>query len=332
MWEQEAAAHPASSPSKRRAVVVAPSFRGLGWARRCAPASDPLVSEPAGDGAHAREKTRNIIQTWQNPVLPNRDVYGIGGGGYPRGPAGTRVTVHSFANLSGPPKLESVEKSDLRSLQASAATIIGQVDRKFVLCVLPRSDDGGGGAALVAIDQHAADERARLEILTRELGSGSGGGGRSASVAVNPPLQLHLAARDAFLVGRFAGELARWGVGVEVDDEDGGGGGGGGGHDDENDVGDGGDVDRTGVAATTREVRVVRLPALVAERCLADVELAREMVVEHAWRCGGSGGDAGARGPGGSGGGSGSAAALTSRAGLAGCPRGILHILNSKAC
>ena len=58
------------------------------------------------------------------------------------------------------------QKDDLRNAQ-----VIDQVDRKFIAC---RIDDSSAGIAaprrtLVLIDQHAADERVRVERFLKEL-------------------------------------------------------------------------------------------------------------------------------------------------------------------
>ncbi|PCH40853.1 hypothetical protein WOLCODRAFT_99424 [Wolfiporia cocos MD-104 SS10] len=58
------------------------------------------------------------------------------------------------------------------------ATVLGQVDRKFVACVIdteedrPRRDSNGKSKALVLIDQHAADERIRVEQFLEDLCAG----------------------------------------------------------------------------------------------------------------------------------------------------------------
>lgn len=52
------------------------------------------------------------------------------------------------------------EKSDLKS-----ARIISQVDKKFVACVL----ESRRQPSLVLIDQHAADERIRVEMFLKDL-------------------------------------------------------------------------------------------------------------------------------------------------------------------
>jgi DNA mismatch repair protein MLH3 len=73
--------------------------------------------------------------------------------------------------------LHSFHKNDLRR-----ARIISQVDRKFIACLFERQLDkedelcglgddrsSSKGHALVLIDQHAADERVRVECFLKEL-------------------------------------------------------------------------------------------------------------------------------------------------------------------
>lgn len=57
------------------------------------------------------------------------------------------------------------EKADLRDAQ-----VIDQVDRKFIACLINKSGESSAlGRALILIDQHAADERVRVERFLKEL-------------------------------------------------------------------------------------------------------------------------------------------------------------------
>ncbi|PSR93789.1 hypothetical protein PHLCEN_2v4684 [Hermanssonia centrifuga] len=78
-------------------------------------------------------------------------------------------------NTPGFPESSRFSKSDLRH-----ARVVNQVDRKFIACILqttadptleePHSrDDGESIRTLVLIDQHAADERIRVERFLSEL-------------------------------------------------------------------------------------------------------------------------------------------------------------------
>ena len=126
------------------------------------------------------------------------------------------------------------------------ARVLGQVDRKFIACVMrPRppdriddgdSPDGSGGRALVLIDQHAADERIRVERFLKELcegflsspdhsgasdvpgvqGQGSGGhAGGAQTRMVDPPVHVLLTKVESERIARSQDvrrAFARWGV------------------------------------------------------------------------------------------------------------------------
>ena len=66
--------------------------------------------------------------------------------------------------------------TDISFSADSLATIrtLGQVDRKYIACVIPSKSKDGGiiQPTLGIIDQHAADERASLENILRELCEG----------------------------------------------------------------------------------------------------------------------------------------------------------------
>jgi len=48
------------------------------------------------------------------------------------------------------------------------AKVLAQVDKKYIACLLPKLQSGND-ATLVLIDQHAADERIRVELFLAEL-------------------------------------------------------------------------------------------------------------------------------------------------------------------
>lgn len=69
--------------------------------------------------------------------------------------------------------------SRISSADLAQAVVINQVDRKFIVCliggrgssssVLPKSRGGGGEPTLVLVDQHAADERVRVERFLKQV-------------------------------------------------------------------------------------------------------------------------------------------------------------------
>jgi DNA mismatch repair protein MLH3 len=78
-------------------------------------------------------------------------------------------TGHTDAESN--PSSRRFRKEDLLNAQ-----ILNQVDRKFIACLIQDDmdaaivcDKGAGGHSLVLIDQHAADERIRVERFLKEL-------------------------------------------------------------------------------------------------------------------------------------------------------------------
>jgi DNA mismatch repair protein MLH3 len=54
-------------------------------------------------------------------------------------------------------------------LDLACARILGQIDKKFIACIISATSESDTAESLVLIDQHAADERIRVERLLQEL-------------------------------------------------------------------------------------------------------------------------------------------------------------------
>ena len=109
------------------------------------------------------------------------------------------------------------------------AAVINQVDSKFIACLLPSdpvTDDvsRGSGASpqapsrtLVLVDQHAADERVRVEWLQREicLGYLRNDGTGVERIVLDPPVPILLTRHEKLILHRnddIRDLLASWGV------------------------------------------------------------------------------------------------------------------------
>ena len=112
-----------------------------------------------------------------------------------------RLTFASTVNANSLPHTSSHVRAPVLSLHKrslQAARIVGQVDQKYVLCLLEARH-------LVAVDQHAADERVRLEDLeahTAQLVS---------SQPLAQPLRCELTAIEAGTLELYRQQIDRWG-------------------------------------------------------------------------------------------------------------------------
>ncbi|KAM7219203.1 hypothetical protein V8F06_005372 [Rhypophila decipiens] len=196
------------------------------------------------------------------------------------------------------------------------AEIIGQVDKKFILVKVSTSKNPSERNLLVLIDQHAADERCRVEDLMREYFDVSGDDGKvllARTLTVSKPLVFELSAREGKLLVRFQKHFEHWGVWFEVVFA--------GNHGDD---------------ANTAKVEIRSLPRGIIERCRLEPRLLVDLVRKEVWRLNDSPGLA--------------SSGMSQRV-VAGqdlveknetesgwvasfhqCPEGILEMVNSRAC
>ncbi|KAL4798772.1 hypothetical protein BDV19DRAFT_356122 [Aspergillus venezuelensis] len=174
----------------------------------------------------------------------------------------------------------------------ATARVIGQVDCKFILVEMGPRD----ASALVLIDQHAADERCRVESLSEEFFSSS----KTVHTTEIEPLIMDVPIHEASLFKRHADFLSSWGIEYAV-----------------------GQSRQSGRAT----ISVSALPTLIAERCRTEPDQLMTILRTEIWK----------RAEEGSGRlrtpiskDSGHGERWVSK--LAGCPQGILDMLNSRAC
>ncbi|KAL2265776.1 hypothetical protein VTJ83DRAFT_6876 [Remersonia thermophila] len=206
-----------------------------------------------------------------------------------------------------------------------AAQVLGQVDRKFVLAKVAARPAAAAAAAapaadhlLVLIDQHAADERCRVEALLASYfvpgPSSSPAGAVVADARPLPrPLRFDLPRRDGELLAAAQAWFQRWGVGYEVfhrrcrpgrrRPED--------------------VVDDEGSQEVTVEVQA--LPPSILERCRLEPRLLVELLRNEVWKRHGEGRLTGPTS-------AGHAAEGDWAARFHDCPEGILDMIRSRAC
>lgn len=186
----------------------------------------------------------------------------------------------------------SITRQDL-----AQCTVLGQVDRKFIL-ILTKAPN----SSLLIIDQHAADERLRVEGLFDEICNLHTndaaepdlrhGGPRNSAVRLTHELHFEPESAEINRLQTLQPDLARWGVELEVSDD---------------------------------RCTVSRLPALVAERCAANPQMLFDMLRSEAWHRTASSHRAKKPPPKNGG----RADWVTS---IQDCPGGIVEMLKSRAC
>jgi DNA mismatch repair protein MLH3 len=132
------------------------------------------------------------------------------------------------------------------------ARIISQVDKKFILiCMSDCSQTSGskGGELLVLVDQHAADERLRVESLLAEL--------HSSPKALTKPIIFEVQAHEGRVLARQASYFADWGILYDVILPP--------------------DTKKCRVSART-------LPTVIAERCRIEPKVLIDLLRAEAWK------------------------------------------------
>ncbi|ROW00673.1 hypothetical protein VSDG_03229 [Cytospora chrysosperma] len=108
-----------------------------------------------------------------------------------------------------------------------SAVLVSQVDRKFILAKVPFDRVAGNekdlkSSMLVLIDQHAADERCRVEGLMEDYFKPSANDDgdiiwKAATELLPKPLQFEVYGQDKSVLDRFQDYFAHWGICYDVE-------------------------------------------------------------------------------------------------------------------
>ncbi|KAL2836255.1 hypothetical protein BJY01DRAFT_222260 [Aspergillus pseudoustus] len=266
-------------PSAGSALTSRPRTTGCLMAPRLDNTKRSASAVPQGQNTWLE----NLLGDWKNPVF-----------GRAEKPINALhiETDDSSHRLCGLENLGvSKYRGKLRKRDLATARVIGQVDQKFILvniAVWPSPP------TLVLIDQHAADERCRVEALFEEFFDPNG----IQTVQIDP-VTFDIGSTEAALFRKQKEFFRFWGVEYTVGQ---------------------------GTRNTKASVVVSHLPTMIAERCRTEPGLIVSIIRSEIWKRTESGS---ARPP----------SPAVGRTGhkdwvgrLAGCPSGILDLLNSRAC
>jgi len=180
------------------------------------------------------EWLNGVLQSWKNPV------FRISEKGIPQIPQevpapGSIVISPGHLNITTPKQIEqnfaqpsSANASKLTKDALKEAKIVAQVDKKFILVSMAAENEKNATYSprsnmLVAIDQHAADERCKVEALLNDLCKESMGydpdvgSGLSQNVSFQystlaKPLIFRISSREGELFEMHAARFAEWGI------------------------------------------------------------------------------------------------------------------------
>ncbi|KAI0457217.1 hypothetical protein F5B21DRAFT_464756 [Xylaria acuta] len=270
---------------------------------------------------------RELLSSWENPVFKNTE---------PRIPSACSDENSSCRPMQpfgcrtwfqGSPEVGAPIQGRVSKVALRRAEIIAQVDRKFIFAkVLVDSYSHGPtvphstASLLILIDQHAADERCRVESLmkdyfintdddkdTSDISRSRAAPRPAMSMActelLERPLRFDISVRDAAQLKRTATHFFRWGIHYHI-------------------------------AQTAnfghRQVEVTKLPPSIAERCRLEPRLLIELLRKETWKVDGHNHrDTFVTEPS-----TQEGEATTSHwiAKFHGCPEGVLDMINSRAC
>lgn len=143
----------------------------------------------------------------------------------------------------------------------NAARVVSQVDKKFILICVKKSPNIGDredAELLVLVDQHAADERIRVEGLLADL--------KASPVLLPNPLIFEIQAREHRLLSRLASSFAALGVVYDLS---------------------------APARSPKCKIIVKALPAAIAERCRLEPKVLIELIRSESWKCEEEGGGGG---------------------------------------
>lgn len=152
-----------------------------------------------------------ILRSWQNPAfqlkercIPSVDVEHLEELQTKSKRCCHGQTSHSVGSEIAS-RNDTLSKAALRD-----ATVLGQVDKKFILAIMRTSEtDTVSGtlanSALVLIDQHAADERCRVEDLYEEMSKGT-------AMLLSKPVTFEVTQQELELFRRERTHFESWGV------------------------------------------------------------------------------------------------------------------------
>ncbi|KAF4930392.1 Vacuolar protein sorting-associated protein 11-like protein [Colletotrichum viniferum] len=264
---------------------------------------------------------KGVLSKWENPLfepvqctVPRVDDTSLGGGDEDVG--STQATDAGCCHHTSMSNIKLTGRISKAALVR--AEVLSQVDAKFILVKLHREQVSGRArpelqqnSVLVLVDQHAADERCRLEALMKNYFEKADGSDEvvARTQALEKPLQFEFSNKEHLLLRRYAHHLRRWGIFYMLGDQE--------------------TTEWRHKSRQSPKFEVLSLPPSIYERCMTDPKLLAEVLRNEIWKLEEEGRP--------------TTRPFTAAKGIAGgdidwvsnfhgCPQGILDLLHSRSC
>ncbi|KAL9008755.1 MAG: hypothetical protein Q9173_006152 [Seirophora scorigena] len=230
----------------------------------------------------------DLLKEWENPVFLPAPEQGIPqvsfegpiletSGGVPAQHRSSHFDLEKAFSTASSHLSSKLSKGNL-----SNATVIAQVDKKFILVLMTPTTGHGveqlpvlhKQQILVLIDQHAADERIRVENLLAELCTSASSDSRRitsslghkpdvATTLLSKPIVFEVKYREHAMLMAHARHFAYWGILIDLNFTH---------------------RDPISRAISSCEVSVKSLPPVIAERCRLEPKLLIDLLRKEIWR------------------------------------------------
>lgn len=194
----------------------------------------------------------HLLREWDNPIFANSEETIAGAGiQIDLDEADNGRCEHHSTIVEPYPRHLSTAHAVISSMGLLYANVVSQLDGKFILVCLtsrPSASKVAGASdstQLVLIDQHAADERIKVEALLRSLCSSTQG------ATLGKPLSFEVRQPDVALLEKSRRYFRRWGISYALE---------------------------KALPTQPHQLMVRTLPISILERCVASPQLLIEMM------------------------------------------------------
>ncbi|KAN0107884.1 hypothetical protein V8E51_007626 [Hyaloscypha variabilis] len=272
--------------------------------------ASPIIMEPS-------PWLKNLLQTWDNPVFCPAEA-SIPQVSFDGAEVGTQEILQGRRHHCTQIDIDRAFKQSSAGIDGrisknalSEAEVISQVDNKFILVKLQLETsegiaDPGSKDLLVFIDQHAADERIRIETLWQDFfalpaADASMSTARCVRTSLlDKPIHFEVSIKESRLLSKYKEHFVRWGIIFDLPSNT-------------------SQPEVTSKGPTTQRLTVLSLPPAIIERCKLDPRLLIDLLRTSVWKIHDEG------------------TSLPPTDGdwlerIHNCPQGIIDMLNSRAC